>query len=116
MLLAIDIGNTNIVLGLYSGTELVGDWRMRTDAQMTADELSLTMRGLLGDLAGEVTGISAPIDRFTILSGRITFEEPLPSEGKGHAFESCRARHFGAKPVLQKQPCRSGAVGGRKRE
>lgn len=59
MLLAIDIGNTNIVLGLYSGTDLVGDWRMRTDAQMTADELALTMRGLLGEYAGSVTGISA---------------------------------------------------------
>ena len=59
MLLAIDVGNTNIVLGLYSGTELVGDWRMRTDAQMTADELALTMRGLLGAHADSVTGVSA---------------------------------------------------------
>ncbi|HVV12345.1 type III pantothenate kinase [Amycolatopsis sp.] len=59
MLLAIDVGNTNIVLGLFDGEELIADWRMRTDAQMTADELSLTMRGLLGSYADEVTGISA---------------------------------------------------------
>jgi type III pantothenate kinase len=63
MLLAIDVGNTNIVLGLYAGqgddAKLVGDWRMRTDARMTADELALTMRGLLGVHADEVTGISA---------------------------------------------------------
>ncbi|TNC27983.1 type III pantothenate kinase [Amycolatopsis alkalitolerans] len=59
MLLAIDVGNTNISLGLYAGTELLGDWRMRTDAQMTADELALTMRGLLGPHADDVTGISA---------------------------------------------------------
>ena len=59
MLLAIDVGNTNISLGLYSGPALIGDWRMRTDAQMTADELSLTMRGLLGTHADAVTGISA---------------------------------------------------------
>ncbi|WP_026360668.1 type III pantothenate kinase [Amycolatopsis nigrescens] len=63
MLLTIDVGNTNIVLGLYSGrgedAELVRDWRMRTDAQMTADELALTMRGLLGEHADAVTGISA---------------------------------------------------------
>lgn len=48
MLLTVDVGNTNIVLGLYSGrgddAKLVGDWRMRTDARMTADELALTMR------------------------------------------------------------------------
>ena len=63
MLLTIDVGNTNIVLGLYEGrgdeARLVGDWRMRTDAQMTADELALTMRGLLGEHADAVTGISA---------------------------------------------------------
>jgi type III pantothenate kinase len=59
LLLTVDVGNTNIVLGLYSGTELVGDWRMRTDARITADELALTVRGLLGPHADAVTGISA---------------------------------------------------------
>jgi type III pantothenate kinase len=59
LLLTVDVGNTNIVLGLYSGTELVGDWRMRTDARMTADELALTVRGLLGPHADSVSGISA---------------------------------------------------------
>ena len=63
MLLAIDVGNTNIVLGLYDGVgddaPLVRDWRMRTDARMTADELALTMRGLLGEYADKITGISA---------------------------------------------------------
>lgn len=59
MLLTVDVGNTNIVLGLYSGSSLVGDWRMRTDARMTADELALTVRGLLGPHADSVTGISA---------------------------------------------------------
>ena len=51
MLLCVDVGNTNIVLGLYEGwgedAKLLRDWRMRTDARMTADELALTMRGLL---------------------------------------------------------------------
>lgn len=63
MLLTIDVGNTNIVLGLYEGrgdsAKLLRDWRMRTDAQITADELALTMRGLLGEYAEKVTGISA---------------------------------------------------------
>jgi type III pantothenate kinase len=59
LLLTVDVGNTNIVLGLYSGSELVGDWRMRTDARMTADELALTVRGLLGPHADAVTGVSA---------------------------------------------------------
>jgi type III pantothenate kinase len=63
MLLAIDVGNTNIVLGLYSGrgddAHLVRDWRMRTDPRMTADEMALTVRGLLGHYAERITGISA---------------------------------------------------------
>jgi type III pantothenate kinase len=63
MLLAIDVGNTNIALGLYHGqgdsAKLVGDWRMRTDARTTADELALTMRGFLGARADEITGVSA---------------------------------------------------------
>lgn len=59
MLLTVDVGNTNIVLGLWSGDTLAGDWRMRTDARITADELALTVRGLLGPHADAVTGISA---------------------------------------------------------
>ena len=63
MLLAVDVGNTNIEFGIYSGrgeqATLLRDWRMRTDARITADELALTMRGLLGEWADEITGISA---------------------------------------------------------
>jgi type III pantothenate kinase len=63
LLLTIDVGNTNIVFGLYAGhddtAKLVGDWRMRTDAHITSDELALTMRGLLAGQADAVTGISA---------------------------------------------------------
>ena len=59
MLLTVDVGNTNIVLGLFDGQDLVRGWRMHTDARATADELALTMRGLLGPLAGEITGLCA---------------------------------------------------------
>ncbi|WP_433276780.1 type III pantothenate kinase [Pseudonocardia xinjiangensis] len=69
MLLCVDVGNTQIALGLYAdtGTEgepevdppLVRDWRMRTDPRMTADELAVAVDGLLGRYAGEVTGIAA---------------------------------------------------------
>ena len=46
MLLAIDIGNTNTVLGLYRGAELVTDWRIRTEQNMTADEYGIMMHNL----------------------------------------------------------------------
>jgi len=57
MLLAIDIGNTNTVLGVFDGEKLVRSWRIKTDARSTADELALTFRGLLAD--HEVSGIAA---------------------------------------------------------
>ena len=49
MLLAIDIGNTNTVLGVFDGERLDASWRIKTDARSTADELILTFRGLLTD-------------------------------------------------------------------
>ncbi|MFO0773880.1 MAG: type III pantothenate kinase [Nitrospiraceae bacterium] len=51
MLLAIDIGNTNVVWGLYEGATLKGHWRLATDGTQTADEYGLEFRGLL-HLAG----------------------------------------------------------------
>jgi type III pantothenate kinase len=56
MLLAVDVGNTNTVLGVFDGDRLVDSWRTRTDARTTADELSLTWRGLLDD--EPITGIA----------------------------------------------------------
>ena len=57
MLLAIDVGNTNTVLGLYDNKKLIQHWRIKTDSSSTADELILTFNGLLKDQP-QVTGIS----------------------------------------------------------
>jgi len=47
MLLAIDVGNTNTVVGLYQDEALVESWRLKTDPATTADEHRLAYRGLL---------------------------------------------------------------------
>jgi type III pantothenate kinase len=47
-LLAIDVGNTNTVLGVYRGDELVADWRIQTNEGRTGDEYAVLLRGLLG--------------------------------------------------------------------
>ncbi len=47
MLLAIDVGNTNTVLGLFAGQKLHVSWRVKTDSRSTGDEMLLTLRGLL---------------------------------------------------------------------
>ncbi|HYS32008.1 MAG TPA: type III pantothenate kinase [Streptosporangiaceae bacterium] len=47
MLLTIDVGNTNSVLCVFDGEEVVEHWRIATDPVRTADELAVTLRGLL---------------------------------------------------------------------
>ncbi|MGE5380861.1 MAG: type III pantothenate kinase [Methylocystaceae bacterium] len=46
MLLVFDVGNTNIVLGVYRGKELITHWRIRTDRARTADEYGMTIISL----------------------------------------------------------------------
>jgi type III pantothenate kinase len=46
-LLAADIGNTNLSLGMFDGSELVGSWRATSEARATADELTTLLAGLL---------------------------------------------------------------------
>src|SRR6202521_1143497 len=47
MLLTIDVGNTNTVLGVFRDTELVANWRLSTARQQTVDEYGVLTRNLL---------------------------------------------------------------------
>ena len=47
MLLAIDIGNTNVVWGIYEGRTLKGHWRLATEASKTADEYGILFVNIL---------------------------------------------------------------------
>src|SRR5699024_6336005 len=47
MLFVIDVGNTNTVLGIFSGNELIHEWRIRTDRHKTEDEFGMLIRSLL---------------------------------------------------------------------
>ena len=46
MLLVIDVGNSNIVLGIYDGERLLKDWRVSTDKSKTADEYGILVHQL----------------------------------------------------------------------
>jgi type III pantothenate kinase len=57
VLLAVDVGNTNTVLGLFDGPTLAAEWRVRTIRDRTADEIDVQLAGLLarrGVAPGEV--------------------------------------------------------------
>ncbi len=47
MLLAIDVGNTQTVLGIYDGAQLLHMWRLATDHVRTSDEIRVQLGGLL---------------------------------------------------------------------
>ncbi|MGN6183399.1 MAG: type III pantothenate kinase [Thermoanaerobaculia bacterium] len=48
-ILVVDLGNTNIVLGVYRGDELLNSWRLATARERTADEYGILARQLVGD-------------------------------------------------------------------
>ena len=61
MLLALDVGNTNLTLGVFRGSELAGDWRLKTDAAQTVDGWGVLCRNVLAlaELsAREIDGIA----------------------------------------------------------
>ena len=62
VLLTIDVGNTNTVLGIFDGDEVAEHWRIATVPDRTADELAIILQGLLAQSTlvkePEVTGIA----------------------------------------------------------
>ena len=74
MLLAIDIGNTNLTIGLYDGETLGWHWRLATDHNRMPDEYGLQLLGLLqhaGRNIRDLTGISLS-SVVPPLTGRVT--------------------------------------------
>lgn len=48
-LLVVDVGNSNVVLGIYRGDQLVNSWRLATARERTFDEYGILARQLIGD-------------------------------------------------------------------
>jgi hypothetical protein len=70
LLLVLDVGNTNTVVGLFQGSDLISRWRLSTHADRTADEVGMWLRQLLdwqgvdpAELVGVAVGsVVPPID------------------------------------------------------
>ncbi|MDO8685672.1 MAG: type III pantothenate kinase [Clostridiales bacterium] len=61
MIFVIDVGNTNIVLGVYEDKKLLHYWRMKTDTERTSDEYGMFITGLLGHENISVTDMEGVI-------------------------------------------------------
>lgn len=61
MLLAIDVGNTNIVFGAFKGKELIHDWRIASDHKKTSDEFGMLVTEMLANVQLKPVDIEAVI-------------------------------------------------------
>lgn len=61
MILAMNVGNTNIMFGVYDGPKLVNHWRMSTDKDKTSDEFGMFIVNLFNNEGMDLADISAVI-------------------------------------------------------
>ncbi|MGH7423734.1 MAG: type III pantothenate kinase, partial [Candidatus Methylomirabilales bacterium] len=95
MLLAIDIGNTNIVLGLFRERELLHHWRVGTRRDGTADEYGILLKNLF-----EVVGIHPSAVSGVIIASVVPPLQPV--------FEELTSAHFRVAPVVVGPGIRTG--------
>jgi type III pantothenate kinase len=108
LLLVIDVGNTNIVMGVYDGDRLINHWRVRTERNMTEDEFHLLATGLF-----ERAGIETSAIRKTIISSvvppMVNILDAFCNRYLHHAPVWVDARTFTGMPILYKNPAEVGA-------
>jgi len=95
MLLVIDVGNSNVVAGVYDGDELIINWRFTTDRTKTADEFGILLRSMF-----EYSGVPMNEVRGIIIASVVPpVQVPLV-----HMCE----RYFGLKPMVVGQGLKIG--------
>ena len=108
MLLVIDVGNTNTVIGIYDGSDLVKDWRVRTERNATEDEINVLAVNLF---AG--SGINPRDVRKTIIScvvpSMAAILDSFCRKYLGHAPYWVNAESAAGMPILYDNPAEVGA-------
>ncbi|MSQ28411.1 MAG: type III pantothenate kinase [Dehalococcoidia bacterium] len=87
MLLALDIGNTNITVGVFQGEKLCATWRLSSDPHRMADEYAVLLMNLLPRSGIEFSAISDVALCSSVPQLVLTFEE-------------LSQRYFGIKPLV----------------
>jgi type III pantothenate kinase len=96
VLLAVNVGNTNTVLGVFQGADLKWQWRMSTDPERTADELAVVFGGFL-----EQHDLS-----FTRQITGVAISSVVPTSTR--ALREMTERYFGFSPVVVEPGTRTG--------
>jgi type III pantothenate kinase len=87
MILVLDVGNTNITLGVYQEKELLYHWRISTIRERTEDELGIMIKSLLADKGIAVSQIQG-----------IAISSVVPP--LMFALERMSTKYFGHKPIV----------------
>jgi len=95
MVLAIDVGNTNITLGVFDGAKLVQSWRLLTLRERTADEIGLTITGFFAHDKIALTSITA-----VVIGSVVPVLTPI--------MRSMCERYFGVPPLVVKPTANAG--------
>ena len=82
MLLAIDVGNTNIDLGVFDGHEVRASWRIASDVERLADEYAVSVLGLLRAVGLEPSAIGDAV---------LMHSRPN-ADVRGHSRDLCAVR------------------------
>jgi len=88
MLITIDVGNTNIVIGIYDGERLIHHWRISTDSDRTTDEYGVMLNGLLHG-----AGLRTPLEPEGVVIACVV--PPL-----NQTFELLSDRYFHCQPLI----------------
>jgi type III pantothenate kinase len=85
VILVIDVGNTNIVLGVYKDKELIVDWRLSTDSKRTADEYGIQVTDLflhskldVSDVEGVIISSVVPNIMYSLEHMIVKYFEVIP--------------------------------------
>ena len=108
MLLVIDVGNTNTVIGIYRGDTLAHSWRIRTERETTEDELNVLLTGLFA-----TSGITAGAIARTIISSVVppmaNILDAFCRRYLGHSPRWVDPRQVAPMPIRYSNPAEVGA-------
>lgn len=108
MLLVIDIGNTNTVIGVYDGNNLIKDWRIRTERNTTEDEFNLLITGLFGNSGIQLKNIDRTIIS-SVVPPMVTILNSFCLKYLGYSPHWVDASSYTGMPILTHNPAEVGA-------
>jgi type III pantothenate kinase len=108
MLLVIDVGNTNTVIGIYDGKRLVKDWRIRTERNTTEDEFNVLATALISGSGIDMAGVTKTVVACVVPPMR-SILEAFCRKYLGHRPVWVDPRRFDLMPIRYNNPAEVGA-------